>query len=360
MSCPTPAAIRHSGEFVTIERAWPTSKSTDDGARRLTVEGRDGQGRVRAAELRLRADLTRGWRVAGLALAAYGRDRKLPDLAEAARDGEVVVHRYGRRAVVRHPDRFVKVLRAGRADEVVAQSERGRVAARSAGFEAPAVISVRNDRVDFSVVAGTGLHELGGRTDLATWSHWWAQWAARWPDLVQGEGVGLVAHTAEDEQVNLRRWTDRVRLFGAPPDPLGAFTDRVTAACLALGDGLGCRLVVSHRDLHDKQILAGDAGLGLLDFDTAALAEPALDLANLLVHAQLRADQGLWPEPHCGTAVRAVLGVADVLGVPVDRLEAYAEATRLRLACLYAFRPRHRALAATWAAGHAVVPSPSR
>ena len=41
--------------------------------------------------------------------------------------------------------------------------------------------------------------------------------------------------------------------------------------------------------------------------------------------------------------------VADDLGVDRARFATYAEATRLRLACLYAFRPRHRRLAHAWA-----------
>ncbi|WP_396134697.1 phosphotransferase [Cellulomonas sp. ATA003] len=48
-----------------------------------------------------------------------------------------------------------------------------------------------------------------------------------------------------------------------------------------------------HRDLHDKQLLVdGSGGIGLLDFDLAAAGEAALDLANLLVHLELRVHQG--------------------------------------------------------------------
>lgn len=349
ISGPTPAAVLHCGEFVTVLRAWPTTKTTAEGALRLTVEGRDVAGRVRAAELIIARAGPGEWNAAGLSLAPPGRDRKLSDLASTSAAGEVVVHRYGRRAVVRQHGRYVKVLRRGRGEAAADQAERGAVMAWAAGFRAPQVLSAGQSRVECSVLPGTGLYELGGRTGLDQWRAWWGEWARRWPDLVGGDGAGLTAHTAYDEQENLRRWTTRTALFHALPDPDGAFADRATAVCLALGDGVGRPLGVSHRDLHDKQVLAGEHGLGLLDFDTAALAEPALDLANLMVHAELRADQGLWSAAHRDVAAGSVHQVAAELSVPVDRLAVYAEATRLRLACLYSFRPRHRDLALAWA-----------
>jgi aminoglycoside phosphotransferase (APT) family kinase protein len=47
-----------------------------------------------------------------------------------------------------------------------------------------------------------------------------------------------------------------------------------------------------HRDLHDKQLILDETGVGLIDFDLAALGDPSLDLANLVVHLQGREAQG--------------------------------------------------------------------
>ncbi len=105
----------------------------------------------------------------------------------------------------------------------------------------------------------------------------------------------------------------------------------------------------AHRDLHDKQLLAGDgASIGLLDFDTLTLAEPALDLANLRVHLLLRRDQGRWSPARTGVALAAVDRVLDGSGVDPERTRAYAAATALRLACVHAYRPADRAVALQW------------
>jgi aminoglycoside phosphotransferase (APT) family kinase protein len=87
-------------------------------------------------------------------------------------------------------------------------------------------------------------------------------------------------------------------------------------------------------------VLLEDTGpIGLLDLDLAACGDPALDLANLLVHFELRALQ-----EHCSDARARACAVALLEGYSPDppllgRLAAYAAATRLRLAGLYCFRP---------------------
>ncbi len=65
-----------------------------------------------------------------------------------------------------------------------------------------------------------------------------------------------------------------------------------------------------HRDLHDKQVVVG-AHIGLLDLDTLAVGERALDLANALAHLELRVDQGLMTAAAAGVARRAFLEGAD-------------------------------------------------
>jgi Ser/Thr protein kinase RdoA (MazF antagonist) len=44
-----------------------------------------------------------------------------------------------------------------------------------------------------------------------------------------------------------------------------------------------------HRDFYHDQVLAGEHGISILDFDDAAMSEPALDVANFLAHLRLLA-----------------------------------------------------------------------
>jgi aminoglycoside phosphotransferase (APT) family kinase protein len=95
-----------------------------------------------------------------------------------------------------------------------------------------------------------------------------------------------------------------------------------------------------HRDLHDKQVLVTPGGvLGLLDFDTLALGDPALDLGNLLAHLDLRALQGRCSSSDAERLAAALLDGYRADSSIVARAAAYADATRVRLACVYTFRP---------------------
>lgn len=352
MAFTVPGTVGSGDDLLRVQRAWPGRR--DGAAARIVLEGTDPEGRVRAAELGLdRAG--EGWVPGRLRVAPDGWDERLPGLAAAAAEGTVVVHRHGRRAVVRRSDRFIKVVRPGRGPEVAARAELGRRTAITAGMSAPAVLEVTDDRVDFGVLPGASLHDLARTASPREWSAWWAGWAERWPDLARSVGRGhaaaavLPSHTAGDECATLRDWVDRAVAFGVlPATVLEAPLQRVTAA---LAHGRPDDAVVVHRDLHDKQLLAEGSALGVLDFDTASLAEPALDLANLAVHARLRVEQGWWPAERAHVVLAAVTRAAAELGVGPARLAAYAAATRLRLACVYAFRPRWVPLARRWALG---------
>lgn len=346
-----PGVVEIGDDLIEVARAWPRGRRDDSEV--ILVEGRDRAGRVRAAQLRMRPGAGLGWQVTQVRVAPPGSDPRLPDLADAARDGAVVVHRYGRRAVVRGRDRYVKVVRRGAGPDIAVAARHGRDLAREAGFEAPDVLDVGPGAVSFSILPGRSLHELGGVVTSGEWSRWWQRWAVRWCALARPTREHeLTTHGPHDEVTNLRRWLERVtRLETLPMGLSMTVAARAEVVTTELVTGTAQEPVVSHRDLHDKQVLAHGASLGLLDFDTVALAEPALDLANLWVHAALRADQGLWSRRHSESAQGMITDVAQQLGVDADRFAAYAEATRLRLACLYAFRPVHRGLALEWAAG---------
>lgn len=364
MRGPVPAAVLVGEGLVTVERAWPSGEVEDDGARVVRLEGRDTRGRVRAGTVSVLVEDS--WSVVRAEIAPPGRDHGLPGLPDAAAEGQVVVHRLGRRAVVRTGDRFVKVVRPHTVEAVATATRTGRVLARAAGFDAPTVLdptridgeagsgpgsgkeSRGGGRVDQSVLPGTSAHEAGGSAAPGDWDRWWHDWSVRWPDLTGADTTdvpGLTVHGPEQEVVTLRRWVDQVVALRVL-DGLGErLREESEAAVEALREDPGPRSRVSHRDLHDKQIFFGGPRPGLLDFDTVALAEPALDLANLAVHVRLRSAQGLWSPWHRDRALSAVAEVVTRLDVPDHRLAAYSEATRLRLVCVYAMRPRWHRLA---------------
>ncbi len=119
-------------------------------------------------------------------------------------------------------------------------------------------------------------------------------------------------------------------------------TPRRVFGALAQGS---CGSVPLHRDFHDKQVFIDAAGrAGILDFDTMAMGEPALDVANMLVHLELRALQQRCSPDAAGHAAEAFLDAYRPEAGVRQRLAAYEAATRLRLACLYMWRPAWRHL----------------
>jgi aminoglycoside phosphotransferase (APT) family kinase protein len=131
----------------------------------------------------------------------------------------------------------------------------------------------------------------------------------------------------------LHRWTaDADRWAGSD---LSRLVERVAAPLRAMP---ARPPVPCHRDLHDKQVIAHPAGaVGLLDLDTLCVADPALDLGNLLAHLHLRALQG-----HCapGTAARCADALLGAMSLPIGpAVDAYRAAALLRLAAVYTFRP---------------------
>src|SRR5699024_3308901 len=107
------------------------------------------------------------------------------------------------------------------------------------------------------------------------------------------------------------------------------------------------RLRPAHRDLHDKQLLWSEqSGPGLLDVDTACLADPALDLGNLRAHTLLRRLQGVWPPSRAETVAFCVDETAQRIGAPLPTVAVYEQAALLRLGFVYAVRPQYAAVAA--------------
>lgn len=351
-------------EVLHVGRAWP--KAASDGILELRVEGRDAAGQLRAGLLRhplgpVPAQITTE-QAAGaggaLELLPFRRDPKLPDLAEAP--GELLVHRAGRRAVLAAEDHYVKVVRPRALDQVVEATRTGADVAARVGWHAPEVLDAEGGTMTMSVVPGTSLHDLGTTSTQTDWARAWNAFADGWAGLAlggadqqphedRGSAAGLTPHTAQDEARILTDWAGWATGSGVLPAELtDGLRERARRAVADLLDRPGPTHALAHRDLHDKQLLHGPDGLGILDFDTAATAEVELDLANLLEHLHLRLRQGLWSQDRVAVAEAAVDRVLGECGADDDRLAAYREATRMRLACLYLFRPAQAAMAQEW------------
>ncbi|MDN5821583.1 MAG: phosphotransferase, partial [Brachybacterium sp.] len=261
--------------------------------------------------------------------------------------------------------RYVKIVRPGRAARLLV------AIARAEDFTGPfrtaQVLAADNDTVTFAELPGHLLHE-GLPVADGSWRRAWRDTLGAWSAAVRSSrrrldaaGTGAVGghaaalghetvHGPAAEAAVLNTWCERADAV----DRAGARArGRAVAAAhreLARVDGVD-RPALIHRDLHDKQILwrPGEPP-ALLDVDTAALGDPALDVGNLRAHALWRELQGLW-SPDQAEVVREEIDRAALhSGIRPETLAAYESGTIARLACVYAFRPQWRDLARTLAA----------
>ncbi|WP_053203457.1 phosphotransferase [Jiangella muralis] len=285
----------------------------------------------------------------GVVLQPDGADRKLPALAGlVARPGSrLLVHRPGRRAVVLlDGDRgrcYAKVLPPG-AEVALA----GRLTALAAALRGVAEVPRPLDRplgdgvLAQSELPGPTLYEAGPSSGLlAGWERLGA--ALRRLHGTPPSTVAVTAtHDAADEEAVTVRWLRAAAVSGLlpPVDVAGPLTELRTGPPGPVG--------LLHRDLHDKQAVLQPGGrLGLLDLDTVAAGERALDVANVLVHLELRVAQEALTPSLARSARSAFLAGLDPDDATLARAPAYERATRLRLAGVYAFRPRWRELSRT-------------
>jgi hypothetical protein len=345
---PVPVTVPDTnGTELTVRRAWP-DLTAGHYILELAAPGRAG---VRAAHLR----------AGQVELLPRGRDPRLHALAQVARKGEVMVHRAHMRAVVRAGDRYSKIFRAGRSADSMARHAGTVKLLDSGDFLAPEIVSFTPGCLTLTGLPGRSLFDLGidpAVSDArfeAAWQRWSEGWV-RQQSLARSAAhrralEALPTRTAAVELENMQRLVHLWLLHAQNiPEAEAQRTALLLATAQIAAQLLGTApdpLVWSHGDLHDKQIFAAgpDAPLGLLDFDEAARAEAAADLANLAVHLQLRLRQGRLTAARYQAALRHVLAAAEELRVTPARFEAYANATRLRLGCLYSFRPPWGALA---------------
>lgn len=346
---------------LALRRVWPH----DDGRAALEYATADGrrvpaQWRADAGELRRVARETAERSPAGGAaiarpvlLQAGGADRRLAALSALARrpGARLVSHRPERRGVVRLADgRYAKVVPPARAG---ATYRTAMLATTLGGGElrapAPLALDLRRAVVVLAELRGDSLHRLLGGEGAGAASPGCAVALS----CAAGHAMralhsrplptGLPVHGPAAEVAVLRTWARRV----APFEPVlaAAVVGRVGAVERALVGGRPGPLVPVHRDLHDKQVLlCADGAAGIVDFDLLSAGEAALDVANLLVHMELRALQRDCSPDRARAVQQELLAAYDPPACVERRLAAYAAATRLRLACVYALRPPWRAL----------------
>ncbi len=286
-------------------------------------------------------------------------DPRLPSLKDEAGNGVLMSYRPMMRAIIRADGRYIKVFRPGAALVPAERCAQMQALLDPAVFVSPPVLRSTDDVIDFGVLPGRTLGGIGEdnlTVSEETFSGAWDRWARAWTAQVSTPAdpvrrrvlATLPAHTPESEAANIERWLNRwlrhtegIEELAARRALLQARAEAVTANLFRTDPD---PLVWGHGDLHDKQVLVSPhTPLGMLDFDDAARAEAARDLAILDVHLDLRRRRHSLSPPRYRRAHAHVLAVANQLDVTPERFETYSDACWLRLAC--ASLPSRTALA---------------
>ena len=304
-----------------LRRAWPRS----EGELALEYLGRDDNGRPMV--------VAATWsETDGLTFVPATADADLPGLGTVLAEpgAHLLSHRAGTRAVVRLPHEYAKVVRPRRVlrlAETLRTAEQLRVAA-------PRVISVEAEAgvVRLAPLDGVPFGEVINRESATRVGGALRKMHAGPAD------AALSAHSSEDERHVVEKWLGHLDWLRA--DLAADARERARHVVDALADETPAQSAPIHRDLHDGQLVVRDDGsIGVLDFDTLARGEPALDLANLLVHLELAVLLGVVAREMVETAREALLAAYDPSPETARCIPAYADATRVRLVCVHAFRP---------------------
>jgi len=274
--------------------------------------------------------------------------------AAAPRDLRIrtVAYRLERRCVLRYEPAatplgalYVKVVRARKLAALVAAHRAvERVAAGSLLLHVPELAHVepRLGAAVFREAPGRTLHALGDGPGAAPAAR---RAGAALRVLHAGDADGLPCHDSQDELPRLERWADvLIRVRPELEIAYGSALARLRAAAGDLVRG-GQDTCLIHADFYDKQVLATDDDVVLIDMDGAGRGDPARDVGNFLAHVRLRALQH-GHDPAAAAAVQDAF-LAGYGGVvpPSARVEWWRAAACLRLAALYSLRPRWRTLA---------------
>lgn len=101
------------------------------------------------------------------------------------------------------------------------------------------------------------------------------------------------------------------------------------------------KLVVSHRDFYDKQVLYSENRTTIIDCDNIAMADPALDYGNFTAHITLRKLQHPESSANIDNGLEAFRAGYNQINENIKtNSHWWTAATLLRLATLYILRPR--------------------
>lgn len=329
---------------LTLVRAW--TRSEDE----LSLEYVDRSGRaLHGVWTRTsRVDATGGEGAGGGVVRFLGgiADERLPvfSMLAATPGATLVSHRPGRRAVFRLEREgrcfFARAVRPRKAPALLATLD------WAASLNLPALAHAatveRDEARGFFMtheVPGTEMHALAQRCPL------------RYIGAARSLGAALRAfhrqtpawmppHTAADESRLLERKAAELQHFVPEVATLAASLIPAVTGRLSAKERPS---VAVHRDLYDRQVIVSDDDLlSIIDLDTLCAGEAALDLGNVVAHFELRSEL----EPHLARVMRRASAVfLNSYGpstADLDRAAAYADATRLRLAMLFALRPAGR------------------
>ena len=227
-------------------------------------------------------------------------------------------------------DRFVtKHVRKGGERIACNTAVAGRIY-RSWGLAVADVTDWSSTALTYTRLPGRSLGDLGDEG-----LDGWKALARAWQPT---RDAALEPHTGAHEARILARWAEQARIF----DTIGE-DPRVTEAVLDVSarliEDIDTTHVVSHADLHDGQLLWDGTSLGVIDLDGARMAEPALDLMNLRAHAELHNLRGHLSAHSLDVVIGHIDDVASRMPTTRARLEAYLQASRLRLIFVHSFRP---------------------
>jgi len=277
-----------------------------------------------------------------------GKDRRIPlatrldDPGFSARH-TLISYRPGRRMVLAstggQAETFLKAYKERRVGIAAERHRLAMAANRSGGFDVPELLHVALDE-DYFVMA-----ELPGQSPPvnADAADIWQEIGRRLRHFQQSS----LARQLEmfDYRHELAVLDERARRYllciDLLPEAWPVAREMLTEIAARLPPS---ETGMAHRDLHDRQFITGDNYVGLLDFDLLGHADVALDPGNLLAHMQLRAlQQGQDPMgagvEACDAAFLDGLNRQQQTGF-LQHLLFYRASTLLRLALLYAIRPR--------------------
>ena len=273
------------------------------------------------------------------------QDKKLPaakrldsTLHDSAAD--LLGWRPGKRATVRANEATIlKGYRAGRSQDACNRYRIAEQALVGTCLVAPSVLqhSAEQACIEMSVVPGSPM-----TLDVTQVDQFFRLGDGLRRFQTATPASGLAHHGRDAELVLMTRLASRVmELRGELPEGWSSAANLLTDK---IPSGRPSGLSLTHRDLHDGQLLLGEQRIGLLDFDLLCLADSALDVANLTAHLRLRAIQGL-----CGATEASVehLSVALLEGLDRSQEDGFLESLRfyqatsfLRLSLVYFLRPR--------------------